>query len=188
VIGYIIHRFVLHGAWLQPSFLTRKHKHWYHALPKLGPFTATYDHPAAYIFNHFLPTFLAAAILRLHLITYLIYLALISTEGTLAYCDFNCITSGNLFTIAGAAGRQARKHLQNGGNGNFGGLEVLDWICGTKIAPASDAGNDDDDDDDVVEIRLRDLSNDIKQRVRERANTKRRRGPRILKRKMKDCA
>ncbi|KAI5302586.1 hypothetical protein KEM56_000544 [Ascosphaera pollenicola] len=165
-IGYTLHRFILHDTRLPTSlsFLAQKHKLWYHSLPSLGPLTSTYDHPACYIISRFAPTFLPAILLRLHLITYMIYLILISCEEMLAYCDFEIVSSGHLFIILGRIGRQAQRHLESRGKGNFGGSGVMDWLCGTGVAP--------EDDDDVVEIDIDDLSDDVKQRIRARTRRK----------------
>ncbi|KAI5294417.1 hypothetical protein KEM52_004066 [Ascosphaera acerosa] len=201
-IGYLAHRCLLHSHFITP-WLARRHRAWYHTLRELGPFAATYDHPACYIVNRFLPAYLAAVLLRLHLITYMLYMALVSSEEMLAYCDFSFVSSGHLFLVVGAIGRQAKRHLDSGGRSHFGDLGVVDWLCGGRgdaTAPSTAAATtpaqvtsasgarpsrtrrhdrDRDRDEEVVEVSIDDLSDAVKQRVRARTAEQRRRSSRL---------
>ena len=91
---------------------------------------AHYDHPIAYLIHVFLPTYLPAAIFRFHLLTYLLYLAVVSIEETFAYSGYNVLPSA--FVLGGIARRQER-HLMGGGNGNYGSFGLADFAMGTSI-------------------------------------------------------
>ena len=127
VLTYVFHRYGLHS---EASPLTHVHKKWQHAVP--APFTlvAHYDHPIPYLIHVFLPTYLPAVFFRFHLLTYLLYLAIVSIEETFAYSGYNMLPSA--FVLGGIARRQ-EKHLMGVGNGNYGCFGLVDFAMGTSI-------------------------------------------------------
>ncbi|PGH34733.1 hypothetical protein GX50_02412 [[Emmonsia] crescens] len=127
VLQYVIHRYTLHSP---TAYVARCHDEWYHSLRAPYPLTAHYDHPLAYLLSRFLPTFLPAATLRFHLLTYLIFLALISLEETFSHSGYSIMPTN--FFIGGMA-RRADLHLLGKGCGNYGPWGVVDWICGTTV-------------------------------------------------------
>lgn len=116
--------------------LGQRHRSWYHDLETLGPFTASYDHPAVFLLIRFLPTFLPAALLRLHLLTYLIYVGIISFEETITHSGFRFFAQ-DCFLVISRIGRRAETHLLTRGKRNFGVWGLLDWVCGTALLPAN---------------------------------------------------
>ena len=93
--------------------------------------TAHYDHPAAYLVNNFIPTYLPAALFRFHLLTYCVYLALVSMEDLFAFSGYNILPVG--FILGGIARRQER-HLMGGrAMGNYGRLGLVDLCMGTSL-------------------------------------------------------
>ncbi|EEH17913.2 hypothetical protein PABG_00476 [Paracoccidioides brasiliensis Pb03] len=143
ILQYIIHRYILHSS---TSYVAKRHDAWYHSLRAPYPLTAHYDHPLAYFFSRFLPTFLPAATLRLHLLTYLLYIAFISLEETFSHSGYSTMPI-NLF-IGGMA-RRADLHIMSKGCGNYGAWGVLDWICGTTV----DSDEDEEDDEHEIDIQ-----------------------------------
>ena len=91
---------------------------------------ANYDHPVAYIVHVFLPTYLPAMLFRFHLLTYHLYLAIVSLEETFAYSGYNVLPSG---LILGGIARRQERHLMNNGEVNFGCFGALDFALGTAL-------------------------------------------------------
>lgn len=127
MITYVFHRYGLHS---EQSPLTKLHACWQHTVPAPFSLIAHYDHPVPYLIHVFLPMYLPAVLFRFHLLTYLLYLAVVSLEETLAYSGYNMLPSA--FVLGGIARRQ-EKHLMGGGNGNYGCFGLLDFALGTSI-------------------------------------------------------
>lgn len=129
IFGYLLHRFTLHDA---RSRITRHHEGWYHSLPVPFPMSATYDHPIAYLLRSSIPTFGPALLCRFHLLTYIIFLSLVSLEETFTHSGYSTVPTN--FLLGGIA-RRADMHLISGGEGNFGPWGIIDWLCGTTVGP-----------------------------------------------------
>ena len=127
VLTYILHRFVLHG---QRSSLTKQHKRWQHSILSPFSFVAHYDHPLPYLVHVFLPMYLPAVVLRMHLLSYNMYLAVVSLEETFAYSGYNVLPTA--FILGGMARRQER-HFLSKGTGNFGCFGLVDFVMGTSL-------------------------------------------------------
>lgn len=91
---------------------------------------AHYDHPLTYLVHIFLPTFLPAMLFRFHLLTYLLYLVVVSVEETFSYSGYNMLPSA---LILGGIARRQEKHLMGGGVGNYGCFGLADFIMGTSL-------------------------------------------------------
>ena len=129
--AYVIHRYVCHSSRYSPDFLISAHREWYHSLDAPFPLTGTYDHPGIFLLTKFIPTFLPAMFFRLHLLTYFVYLAVVSIEETFAYSGY-VIGPAGLFI--GAIARREDLHVLRRGVGNFGPWGIFDRICGTTIS------------------------------------------------------
>lgn len=127
VLTYIIHRYALHGS---KSFLAKAHQSWYHDIDAPFPLCASYDHPAAYLLHTFLPIYLPAFLFRFHLLTYLLFLTLISLEETFAYSGYSTVPTN--FILGGIA-RRTDDHVLHGGEGNYGRLGLVDWAMNTTL-------------------------------------------------------
>jgi hypothetical protein len=92
-------------------------------------FVAHYDHPASYIFFRFLPTYLPSIIFRVHLLTYLLLLAIITFEETLTLSGYASVPG----IILGGIARRQDLHSEGRGRGNFAPWGLLDWIHGTSV-------------------------------------------------------
>ena len=124
---YVFHRYALHA---EQSPLTKTHANWQHAVPAPFSLVAHYDHPIAYLMHVFMPTYLPAVFFRFHLLTYLLYLAIVSLEETFAYSGYNMLPSA--FVLGGIARRQ-EKHIMGGEYGNYGCFGLMDFAVGTSI-------------------------------------------------------
>ena len=124
---YIFHRYALHS---EQSPLAKMHANWQHAVPAPFSLVAHYDHPIAYLMHVFMPAYLPAVLFRFHLLTYLLYLAIVSLEETFAYSGYNVLPSA--FILGGIARRQ-EKHIMGGGYGNYGCFGLVDFTMGTSI-------------------------------------------------------
>lgn len=139
ILSYVAHRYALHHP--RSPMIASLHKSWHHSLRGIYPLTACYDHPLPYLVGKFFPMYLPAVLLRFHLLTYLLYLAIISLEETFAYCGYTVMPMS--FFLGGVA-RRTELHLESGGHGNFGPWGLLDLIFGSNIPD----GDDDDDNDE----------------------------------------
>lgn len=130
IIAYSFHRFILHPQG-RPNALSISHDRWYHAeISSPFPMSATYDHPTAYLVQTFFPAYLPAVVFRFHLLTYMVYTALISLEETFAYSGYSTVPTN--FILGGIA-RRTDNHLLCGGEGNFGPWGLVDWLTGTSV-------------------------------------------------------
>ncbi|KAI9728624.1 MAG: hypothetical protein M1828_002730 [Chrysothrix sp. TS-e1954] len=137
ISSYYIHRYLLHSPRHSPT-LTRWHTTWAHSLRHPMPFSSAYDHPAVYLLHRWLPTFLPLLFFRIHILSYLVFNALIGLEEAFANSGYNVLPS--TIVLAGMARRQ-EAHLLNGGAGNFAPYGILDFVLGTTVG-----GNDVMDD------------------------------------------
>lgn len=80
--------------------------------------------------SKFFPTYGPALIFRFHMLTYVLYLAIVSVEETFAYSGYKIMPTN--FFLGGIA-RRVDVHVLNGGEGNYGPWGILDWICGTAV-------------------------------------------------------
>ena len=127
ILTYALHRYVLHG---KQSRLKKWHKSWQHSILAPFSFAAHYDHPAPYLVHMFLPMYIPAVFLRMHLLTYHIYLIIVSLEETFAYSGYNVLPTA--FILGGIA-RRVERHLMGPGDGNFGCFGLSDFILGTTL-------------------------------------------------------
>lgn len=127
ITTFVLHRYTLHAP---NSPITKYHIAWQHSVAIPFSFVAHYDYPLAYLLHVFLPTYLPAVFLRMHLLTYHLYLIIVSLEELFAYSGYNLLPTA--FILGGIARRQER-HLLSDGKGNFGCLGLVDLIMGTSI-------------------------------------------------------
>jgi hypothetical protein len=165
LLAYLIHRTILHS----PSALSRLHTSYYHTLSSLSSSTAHYDHPLIYLLHIFLPTYLPALLFRFHLLTYLLYLAIVSLEELFTSSGYVYLPTG--FILGGMARRKER-HLMDAGRGNFAPVGVLDFLCGTSLG-----GNV--VDDVAEEIEEEDVVPRVKRRIARGGEKVRRVGTRV---------
>jgi hypothetical protein len=149
IMNYAIHRFVLHNERLR---VNRLHETWYHGLRAPWPLTAHYDHPLCYLLWKFLPLYLPAALFRFHMITYMIFLGLVSLEETWTHSGYSTVPLG--FVLRGMA-RRTEMHVISGGDGNYGAWGVLDWLGGSTADESETIEED-------VRAELTDLDIDAK--------------------------
>ena len=132
LLTYTTHRFLLHSDSTAPipAYLTAAHESWYHSLPTAIPLSGSYDHPVAYLVRVFIPQILPAVVFRFHLLTYLLYLSIISLEETFAYSGYSSVPTN--FILGGIA-RRVDAHVACGGEGNYGCWGLVDWVMGTSV-------------------------------------------------------
>ncbi|KAF7884226.1 uncharacterized protein EAF02_004562 [Botrytis sinoallii] len=126
-IQYYTHRFILHAR--SSNFLSRGHKSYYHSVTSPYAFVAHYDHPVSYILFRFIPIYLPAVIFRVHLLTYLLALSVVTMEETLASSSYSSVPG----IILGGITRRQDLHSESRGKGNFAPWGLLDWIHGTSL-------------------------------------------------------
>ncbi|KAL8661145.1 MAG: hypothetical protein Q9202_005860 [Teloschistes flavicans] len=152
ILSYILHRYALHHP---ESPLTEYHMNWQHAIIAPFAFVANYDHPLAYLVHVFLPTYLPALLFRFHLLTYHMYLAIVSLEETFAYSGYNVLPSG---LILGGIARRQERHLMGEGKGNYSCLGIVDFVAGTSLG-----------ENMVEDVREEAENNHVRERVKGRA-------------------
>lgn len=175
IISYTTHRYILHNP---SSVVTKHHKTWYHALHTPFPLTAHYDHPLVYLLSNFIPTYGPAMLFRFHMLTYTLYLTLISIEETFAYSGYTFMPTS--FFLGGIA-RRVDMHLLSDAEGNFGPWGVLDWICGTAVDSGEDEEREERDVEREVEEQIRRAMEASRKRVREGRERGRGRGKRRVR-------
>ncbi|KAL8936602.1 MAG: hypothetical protein Q9216_004845 [Gyalolechia sp. 2 TL-2023] len=152
ILSYVLHRYALHHP---DSPITDYHMTWQHTISTPYSFVANYDHPLAYIIRVFLPTYLPALLFRFHLLTYHMYLALVSLEETFAYSGYNVLPSG---LILGGIARRQERHLMGEGKGNYSCLGIVDFVAGTSLG-----------EDVVDDVQEEAENNQVQDRVKGRA-------------------
>ena len=144
ILTYALHRYALHAP---KSPLTKMHTSWQHSIVAPFSFVAHYDNPLTYLLHVFLPTYVPALVLRMHLLTYHLYLVIVSVEEVFAYSGYNVLPTA--FILGGIARRQER-HLMGKEAGNFGCFGLMDFALGTSLgADLMDDVVDEADDKDV---------------------------------------
>src|SRR3569833_408067 len=126
MLAYYLHRFALPpdgraGKW---------HRSSYGHARRAPPFSLLVyaDHPAAFLLHRFLPVYLPALALRPHLLTYFLFVGLVTVEETLAMSGYSIVPG----IIMGGIARRTTLHYVSG-RGNFGAWGFLDWIHGTSL-------------------------------------------------------
>ncbi len=165
VLTYALHRYVLHAP---QSPLENMHTSWQHSVVSPFSMVAHYDHPLTYLVHVFLPMYIPAVFLRMHLLTYHVYLCIVSLEETFAYSGYNILPSG--FILGGIARRQER-HLMGGGEGNFGCFGLSDLLMGTGLG--ADLVDDvvDEADEKEVSMKAKGKAKSIKNQAEKKKTT-----------------
>ncbi|KAL6907130.1 sterol desaturase family protein [Trichoderma evansii] len=124
---YYIHRFILHDK--SYRWLSKRHQSYAHA--KAGaPFSLRLmaDHPLPLLFYRFLPLYLAAVLLRPHILTYFFVLLICTLEETIAMSGYTVVPG----IIMGGIVQRSAIHYAGKGTSNYGSWGMLDWINGTS--------------------------------------------------------
>ncbi|OAL04163.1 hypothetical protein IQ06DRAFT_270689 [Phaeosphaeriaceae sp. SRC1lsM3a] len=127
-LQYYIHTHILHSP--NGGRLADWHQSWHHSIKIPYSFVANYDHPACHLLHRFLPLYLPAIALRMHILTYVFLIVLFSLEETFVYSGYNILPS--TIMLRGMA-RRTDAHMMSEGDGNFGPLGVLDWVHDTTL-------------------------------------------------------
>ena len=125
LLSYYIHRFLLHEG--KSKTLTRLHTSYAHANPTCA-IQLYADHPLPLLILHVIPVFIPAAIVRPHLLTYLLFVLLTTAEGTLTTSGYSIVPG----IFLGGIARRTAIHYASKGKGNYGAWGVLDWAHGTS--------------------------------------------------------
>ncbi|EOA86908.1 hypothetical protein ACJQWK_08960 [Exserohilum turcicum] len=128
VLQYYIHTHLLHSP--TGGILSDLHQSWHHSIRIPYSFAANYDHPICHLLHRFVPLYLPAIALRMHILTYLIMVGLFSLEETFVYSGYNVLPS--TIMLRGMA-RRADAHMMSEGEGNYGCLGVMDWFHDTTL-------------------------------------------------------
>jgi hypothetical protein len=125
VLTYYVHFKLLHGK----NQLAKLHAQYAHAR-RSAPFSLLLfaDHPLPFFLQRILPIYLPALILRPHLLTYFLFVALATAEETLAMSGYSIVPG----IIMGGIARRTAIHYASGGSGNYAAWGVLDWFHGTS--------------------------------------------------------
>jgi hypothetical protein len=125
-LTYYIHRHALQrnsrlGSWHRGSFGHHR---------RAPPFSLLLfaDHPVPFLLHRFLPIYLPALALQPHLLTYFMFVALVTVEETMAMSGYSVVPG----IIMGGIARRTTVHYVSG-EGNYGAWGFLDWIHGTSL-------------------------------------------------------
>ncbi|KAH0563034.1 hypothetical protein GP486_002399 [Trichoglossum hirsutum] len=125
VVQYVVHSQLLHPPH-SSTRLSRLHQAGSHALAPTA-LLSHYDHPLPYLLLHFLPTYLPALVLRPHLLTFLLFLAVVSLFEALQLSSLRGLPAPFLDALLDAK----EEHWITGGTRAFADLAILDWLAGT---------------------------------------------------------
>jgi len=151
-LTWLVHRYLLHAGSRPANAIVRDfsrlHETWYHRSVKAPyPLSPTFDHPLVYVLRVFVPMYAPVLLWRFHALTFMLYLALISLEGTFTHSGYAKLPTN--FVLGGIATRN-ELHCLTRGKGNFGTWGLCDWLMGTTIgADATDDIVDEIDEADV---------------------------------------
>lgn len=122
---YYTHQHILHGR----SSISKYHTRYAHAFAA-APFSLQLltDHPLPLLLHRFLPIFLPSILLRPHLLTYFVFVALCTAQETLSMSGYSIVPG---IIMGGMVQRQAI-HYASGGTANYGDWGLLDWVQGTS--------------------------------------------------------
>ncbi|PNS19029.1 WHI2-like protein [Sphaceloma murrayae] len=153
ILHYVIHRFVLHAPGRsQFAPIARLHRQWAHSNKIIFSLYAVYDHPICYLLAHWLPSYIPAYFWRMHVLTWLIFQAIVCLEALLIYSGYSALPSAIM--LPGMA-RRVDKHFATGGRGNFGHWGVLDFVCKSGCAGDNDIVDDLQDEADRHQVHRR---------------------------------
>lgn len=127
VLTYYTHRFLLHASNSRNHYLTRLHTKWAHANPACS-LQLYADHPLPLLVLHLVPVLLPSLIIRPHLLTYVLFTALCTAEGTFTTSGYSYVPG----IFLGGIARRTAAHYASGGTANYGAWGVLDWAHGTS--------------------------------------------------------
>ncbi|KAI9673539.1 MAG: hypothetical protein M1829_004046 [Trizodia sp. TS-e1964] len=133
VLQYYIHTLALHTP---SSPISKYHERWHHEVRAPYSFIAHYDHPVSWILLRWLPVYGPAMLFRFHLLTYFVFLAIISCEEAFSYSGYSTMPS----ILLGGIARRQDLHMASRGEGNFAPWGILDWINSTSVG--ADIGDD----------------------------------------------
>ena len=138
ILTYGIHRYLLHNESARsPRGLVKAHKTWAHAeYGVVGGLNAQYDHPIVYLLRGFLPMYLPAAlVLRMHVLTWFVWLAVVSLLEVVGYSGYTDAPTGwvPFGFVLGWIVRRVDGHFGSGGKKGFGVWGVADWVGGTRV-------------------------------------------------------
>jgi hypothetical protein len=149
---YLIHRHLLHNP-SSPSPLPRRltalHASYAHSHPGPHALLHNVDHPLPFLLHRFAPLYLPAATLSvlplpfavagggIHLLTYLLFVALATVESTLAMSGYTVVPG----ILMGGVTRRTAAHYACRGRGNYGCWGVMDWACGTSVGGSDVVGD-----------------------------------------------
>jgi hypothetical protein len=128
-LTYYLHRYVLHSGKTSLSKLHMQYAHNQAVAPHALMLFA--DHPLPLFLHRIIPVYLPSLILRPHLLTYFIFVALATLEETLAMSGYSIVPG----IVMGGIARRTSIHYASRGRGNFGAWGFLDWINGTGQGP-----------------------------------------------------
>ena len=123
-LGYYIHRFVLHGR----SSIEGQHRRYAHGRPS-APFSLQLfvDHPLPSLLYRLVPLYLPALLLRPHILTYFLIVALCTIEETLSMSGYTVVPG----IIMSGIVQRSSMHYKGQGTSNFGTYGLIDWAHGT---------------------------------------------------------
>jgi hypothetical protein len=105
---------------------------WQHTLPVPFTLAATYDHPICYLLHHWVPLYLPAIALRVHILSFLFALSIATLADTVSYSGYSTALLPSGIILPGMA-RRVEGHFLSKGGGNFSSFGLVDWVSGTSV-------------------------------------------------------
>jgi hypothetical protein len=105
---------------------------WQHTLPVPFTLAATYDHPICYLIHHWVPLYVPAIALRVHILPFLFALSIATLADTVSYSGYSTALLPSGIILPGMA-RRVEGHFLSKGEGNFSSFGLVDWVSGTSV-------------------------------------------------------
>lgn len=126
VLTYYTHRYILHG---NSRLLARLHESWAHAGGGSPSSLSLYtDHPLPLLVLHVIPVLVPSALVRPHFLTYLLFMILVTGEGTMSHSGYSIVPG----IILGGVARRTAIHYASDGEANYGAFGLLDFAHGSS--------------------------------------------------------
>lgn len=140
VLGHYIHWRILHArvsSGLLAALFVRPHARYVHGYAPRAPFSLLLfaDSPLPSLMLRFVPVFLPAVLLRPHILTYLLFLALTTIEETMAMSGYSVVPGLYMRGVV----RRTALHFASAGRVNYGHYGLLDHVHGTRMNKRSSA-------------------------------------------------
>lgn len=96
------------------------------------------------------------------MITYMVFVALVSLEETFTHSGYQSLPMGILL---GGVARRTELHVISGGDGNYGAWGILDWLGGSTVGETVEDDIRDAADEHDVDEKIQEAIEDSRRKI-----------------------